>query len=215
MAFRILLFINVLLCIGLGILWMDETGQIRYQRWQPPLPLRPDLIVAAESDSSTATNPAKFLAILDQPMFAPDRLPPPPREAQSPLPATPDVLANFQVVGVYRSGGVDGVIGRTEGKAQKLAVGEKLGGWVLEMVDGREAVFARESEKKRVSMVPIHLRRPTVPSGSSSPSGIATVAGPPLHDIEHERQMREEATRENTRRQNEIRAKAGLLPIRD
>ena len=108
------------------------------------------------------------------------------------------------------------MIGKINGRTQRLTVGQKLGDWTLNAVESPDAVFTRDAEVRRIKLLPAHLRRPReqptqINPNSNAPAPVASQ----VLDPELERQMREEATRETRRRQNEIRARAGLLPIRD
>ncbi len=214
---RILLILNILLGIVLAERWIDHSGQLRTQSWQPPQALVPDWTRPTSNQDPLDANPARYMAVLDQPLFAPDRLPPPPPEVKlpPPPPPPPDPLESLQIFGLYQDASIGGMIGKINGRTQRLAVGQKLGDWTLNAVESPDAVFTRDAEVRRIKLLPAHLRRPREqPNTNPNPNAPAPVASQ-VHDPELERQMREEATRENTRRQNEIRARAGLLPIRD
>lgn len=214
---RALWILNICLAVGLAWLWVDETGQSRPQTWAAPVALGAG--VAARADSMAAhslANPLQYVAILDRPLFAPNRRPPPiPESPALAPPPSPDVLASLRVVGLYEAEGASGLLGRVDGKTRRVSLGGVIDGWTLAEIQGREAVFRQGADERRIKLVPMAQERPDQqPQATVSPAA-ARPAAQLFHDVERERQEREEATRENTRRQNEIRAKAGLSPIRD
>ena len=216
MARRVLWLLNVCLAFGLAWLWVDETGQFRPQTWTAPAAMLPSASATVEAAYLTApANPIQYMAILDRPLFAPDRRPPPITESPA-SPPPPDLLATLRVVGLYQAEGASGLLGRVEGKTRRVSLGGVIDGWTLADIQGREAVFKRGTDERRIKLVPAAQ----VPPDQQRQATDAPAAAPPgasqlFHDVERERQEREETTRENTRRQNEIRAKAGLSPIRD
>ena len=85
---RILLLLNLILAGGLAWLWFDESGRLRDVAWTPPAALAPELAKPTKpSDLAAAgvlqTNPTQYLALLERPLFAPDRRPPPPPTSRS------------------------------------------------------------------------------------------------------------------------------------
>lgn len=220
MAQRLLFIVAVLLAMGVGSLWLDESGRLRSQHWASPSPLLPDLSNGHKTKTAAAHQPVQHLAVLDRPLFAPDRLPPPAADLQPLLtpapPPPPDPLLNLVVVGLYQREGVGGLLGRLDGRVRRISVNEKLGDWTLSGIEGNEAVFNRDSEQRRFRLVPGSTKRELgIAAKETLRSALPMSPVAQFHDVEAERQLREEATRENTRRQNEIRAKAGLKPIRD
>jgi hypothetical protein len=76
---RLLLLLSALLAGGLAWLWFDHAGAMRNVTWVAPAPLNPALgKVASAQPGAAVGNPTQYLAMLERPLFAPDRRPPPP-----------------------------------------------------------------------------------------------------------------------------------------
>lgn len=201
---RLLLLLTALLAGGLAWLWVDETGKVRNVTWTPPVAMSPGMAVkaSAPNPASAATNPAQFLAVLERPVFAPDRRPPPPPAPPPP----PDPMANIQILGVF-SGANGGVIARVDGKARRVRVNEAVGSWTLKSIEGRDVTFAQGEEKRQLrllysNMGAVAAQAPATAApqafGGQSPSAAAA------------QQSQQEESRERLRRRNEIRAARGL-----
>lgn len=214
MVMRMLLLINLLLGIGLGSMWLDESGQPRVFSWQAPQPLSPELNTVAIL-SPVSVNPAQYLSILDRPLFAPDRLPPPPPEtvASSP-PPTPDPFAMFHLLGTFAGAGSTGVLASVEGKVRRLYLSDNLGEWTLKSIDDRDIAFSRGDETRVIRLLHAKLgaaKPPVAVSAATAPQSAMSE----VHDVQTEMQRRQEYVRENIRKRNEIRIKAGLPPVND
>lgn len=208
-AQRLLLLLNFGLALALAWLWVDETGQPRIQTWVPPAPLAPGGTGATSAAPPTAAdpvNPAQYMAVLDRPMFAPDRRPPPPPD-EAPPPPAPDPLANFTLYGVYGSGEQGGMLAKSDGRLRRIRIGESLGEWGLQSVQGRQVTLARADETRTLTLIHIYGERPkTDAPPSTSAAGISPV---PLDRQALQAQALDEA-RERLRQRNELFRKAGL-----
>ncbi len=97
---RLLVVANLLLAAGLAWMWLDEHGQWRNITWSAPATLLPEvnqLAAAGVPIGPQAVNPTQYLAILERPIFAPDRRPPPPPAPPPP----PDPMADVQITGIF------------------------------------------------------------------------------------------------------------------
>lgn len=204
---RVLLFVILLLACGLGWMWFDQQGQLRNVTWVAPAALAPDLKGLGASNSpggAQAINPTQFLAILERPIFAPDRRPPPPPAPPPP----PDPMADVKIVGIF-SGANAGVLAFFDGKVRRVKVNENIGAWTLKSVEGRAINFTQGDESKQ-----LHLAYSTlglqVPKAASTAAqsliGSSTVGASIV-------QSAQEEGRERFRRANELRASRGLPVI--
>lgn len=111
------------------------------------------------------------MAVLDQPLFAPDRLPPPPPEVKlpPPPPPPPDPLESLQIFGLYQDASIGGMIGKINGRTQRLTVGQNLAtGHSTQW--SRPTPFSREMLKSGVS----NCYRLTYGGLASNPTQIPT-----------------------------------------
>ena len=207
---RILLLTMVLLAGGLAWLWVDQTGKVRNVSWAAPAPMAAGIATKASAPAaaSFAANPAQFLAVLERPVFAPDRRPPPPPAPPTP-PPPPDPMANIQIRGVF-SGATPGIIVNVEGKLQRVKVSETIGAWTLKSVEGRDVTFVQGSESRQLRLAFANLA--TV-APVKSPAGQAAAApqqaGQPFDATAFRQKLQDEA-REILRRRNQTRAERGL-----
>lgn len=218
MALRLLLLVNLLLGLASAHLWVDSTGQWRHMGWVAPQPLLPELPAAVQSEAPRAPNPGLHLAILDRPIFAPDRLPPPPPEVQAPPPPPPppDPLDSLQPFGLFHGAEGAGMLASVDGRVRRLRLSDTVGSWTLKAVEGRDITFSRGEETRVIRLVHAKWGAPPKAVPPKAPPGAAP---PPVanqvHDVQTEEQRRQEYVRENIRKRNEIRIKAGLPPVND
>jgi hypothetical protein len=158
-------------------------------------------------------NPATYMAILDRPLFAPDRKPPPPPDAVAEQPP-PDPLANIELFGLFSGEGVGGVLVRVEGKIKRVRLGETVGPWTVSEINGRSVTFVRGDESRVLTLAYLKAPRAAAPDGPVS-AGAAAPAGPAPVDRLSIQQQEQEAARERLRQRNELFRKAGLPPVKE
>lgn len=204
---RALLLAIALLGAGLTSLWIDPQGHWRHLVWRAPAALSPDL----KPPSALAKLPGSdahptYTSVIERPLFAPDRRPPPPPAP----PAPPDPLADIQLYGVF-SGNNPGILARVEGKVRRFTVNQTLGAWTLTGIDGRTVTFANGAEKRELKLAyaPLGARAPA-PDAASSAAAPASSAPRAPTGIISITPNRQDQARETLRRRNEIRAARGL-----
>lgn len=104
MAMRILVLAVVALTAGLAALWLGPDAKPRDHRWKVPAPLAPEISVPAAPiglQSRGQLGSGAYLAILDRPLFAPDRRPPQPPDAKPEAPLI-DPMADVRLLGIFR-----------------------------------------------------------------------------------------------------------------
>jgi len=142
--------LNVLLVCLLAWLWIDPRGGLREVHWQPPAAIRPDLGGASGTIPRDDADVARFMVILDRPVFSPTRRPPPAKNAAS---ARADPLDAIHLYGSFSGSEGGGVIVRVDGKTRRVKVSEAIGDWNLKEIRSGEVIFARGAETRAVPLV--------------------------------------------------------------
>ena len=199
-----LVVVNVLLALGLAALWLDQHAQVRHLGWVAPVAIRSDVGAptnAAQAGVASAGALVAFMTVLERPLFAPDRRPPPP---PTPAPVS-DPLANIQINGIF-SGANAGIVARVDGNLRRVKVNETIGLWTLKSIEGRSITFMQgeESRKLHLAYAPLGVLSPAAGAASASASirPALSVSGAP--------QNVQDETRERLRRRNEQRISRGL-----
>lgn len=224
MASRILSLFALCLVAALAALWVTPKAALRTFAWQQPAALKPDLSGPGTADSAWMQAPpspiSAYLAIVDRPLFAPDRRPPEPIVPDAPPPApVPDALNNVHLYGLFTGkGAAAGALMGIEGKTRRVKVTETVGDWTLSEVREREAIFTRNTETRAIPLVPYKVNeKPSATAAAVNP-GQPAAAGQlqsAVDMVAAENARREEAKRENIRKRNIVRASAGLPPVND
>ncbi len=208
---RLLLLMIALLAGGLAWLWFDSSGAVRNVNWIAPAPLKPESGKTSSTPPNAAGgNPTQYLAMLERPLFAPDRRPPPPPAppALPPAPPPPDPLANIQISGIF-SGASPGIIARIDGRLRRVRVNDAIGPWTLKSIEGRNVTFAQGSDSRQLRLLYSSLGPPAVQAAvTNAPAGSAPPAQP--QSAMAAQQNQQDEGRERLRRRNEIRAARGL-----
>jgi hypothetical protein len=212
---RLLLLLNVVLAAGLAWLWFDENGKTRELAWTPPAALSPELAkpttsVDAATAGASAANPTQYVAVLERPLFAPDRRPPPP-PAPPAAPPPPDPLANIQITGIF-TGDRAGIIAIVDGKARRVRVNDTVGAWTLKGIAGRDVTFEQGSDSRQLRLNYSRLGPPVVQAAVSGipPGGTSMQGGQGQAAASNAVQNLQDEGRERLRRRNEVRAARGL-----
>jgi len=202
---RLLSSLNLIAVCGLAALWFDPSGDLRNVQWEPPAPVAPQIaqLNVAMQPAASAPNPLLYMAVLERPLFAPDRRPPPP-PAPPAEPPPPDPMASVQLLGLF-SGENGGVLARVEGKVRRIKLNESIGAWSLKSVDAREATFAQGEDSRKLLLAYSRLGVPApVPVAPAAPVA-ASATAPAAQNVQDEMRAR-------LIRRNEVRARAGLPP---
>ena len=209
---RLLLLLILLLAGGLAWMWVDQYGQLRNLTWVAPKALPPDIKVPAGPPKvgSIDGEAPLFAAILERPLFAPDRRPPPPPPPPTPPtpPPPPDPLASIQIKGIF-SGENAGIIVRVEGKMRRVKVNETIGAWTLKSIDGRNVTFGQGDAKRELRLAYARLDTPI-------PQAVVVNAQPapvPVPGDANLPQKAQDEARQRLQRRNELRASRGLPPV--
>ncbi|KRB26980.1 MULTISPECIES: hypothetical protein [unclassified Acidovorax] len=216
-----LLAVNAALAVGLAALWLEPSGQVRGTAWVAPVAIVPDIAQPSGIAAPKAADTSRFLAVLERPLFSPNRRAPPPAPVKVETVPEPDALANIQLQGVYSSGDGGGILAKIDGKDRRLAVGGALGMWTLKSIEGRDAAFARGEEIRVLRLIPSKLGAavpaPMGTSGNSidaqkSQGAVPAQVDDPVAKQEQERQERERA---RLALRNARRAEQGFPPVKE
>lgn len=213
---RFLLLLILVLAGGLAWMWFDQYGQLRNLAWTAPKALPPDIKVPADPSRAgvAAGDALLFAAILERPLFAPDRRPPPPPPPPIP-PPPPDPLANIQIQGIF-SGANAGILVRVEGKTRRVKINETIGQWTLKSIDGRDITFGQGDEKRQLRLAYARLNAPIPQPVVANAPPLAPAAMPmpaPMPGAVNPTQQAQDEVRERLQRRNQLRASRGLPPL--
>lgn len=206
-----LLTVNLVLAGALGWMWFDTQGQLRNTAWVAPAAIAPEVQGAGASAQPAGTqsvNPIQYLAILERPVFAPDRRPPPPPAPPPP----PDPMADVQITGIF-SGELGGVLARIEGKVRRVKINETIGAWSLKSISGRDVTFVQGEQTRQLRLD--YTRLGVAPVQSHEQVGAVRSAGGVAPSSAAVNQSNQDEMRDRLRRRNEIRAARGLPPVTD
>jgi len=117
-------------------------------------------------------------------------------------------LASFTLYGVYGNGEQGGMLAKSDGRVRRIRVGEGLGDWTLQTVQGRQVTLSRADETRTLTLAHVYGTRPSA-SASAPPVATADTRNPSPDRQAIQAQAMEEA-RERLRQRNELLRKAGL-----
>ncbi len=214
-SMRLLLLLVALLAAGLSSMWIDENAHLRGVAWHAPKALSPDikLPVGPPRGGSGASDASLYAAVLERPLFAPDRRPPPPPAPPAP-PAPPDPLADIQIHGIF-VGANAGILARVDGKSRRIKLDEKIGPWMLKRIDGRDVTFTQGQESRKVRLAYARLDAPVPPAAKPSAQPASASAAPPrgapgAAGAVNLPQKVQDEVRERLMRRNALRASRGM-----
>ncbi|MCA0185579.1 MAG: hypothetical protein LCH90_06190 [Proteobacteria bacterium] len=144
---QVLVVLDLALVGGLAALWLDEDFDLKNVTWHAPAPIAP----AADSLALARIEPpmndlAQLSATSERPLFWLSRRPPPPPPPEKAAEQKePDPFDDIRVVGLVDAGGDSGAMVLTGGKFRRVQLGEPLGAWILDGIEGMTARFKSAS----------------------------------------------------------------------
>ncbi|MFT3778205.1 MAG: hypothetical protein QM772_08000 [Ottowia sp.] len=145
-----------LMALALAVPWLAPGAPARWRQWQPPAPQAPNLDdVKAAALQFNAAAGAAYPVVLARPLMDPSRRPQAPAGAAS-APAAPPPTAIEQVTlqGIVAGPTLTGVFLEEAGRSRFVLRGEKVGDWTLDAIEGRDIVFRRGGEQRRIELLP-------------------------------------------------------------
>ena len=157
---ELLIALNLALLGALAVAWLAPGPLARWRTWQAPAPQ--PLSLADVDAALLVANPAAaaaYPAVLARPLMEPARRPQaaasgPLAAASEPPPAS--TLDKLTLQGIVAGPTLNGVLVNEDGKSRFVRRGERVGDWTLERLSGREAVFARAEERRRIELPVAH-----------------------------------------------------------
>ncbi|NML25863.1 hypothetical protein [Zoogloea dura] len=145
---QVLIMLDLALAGGLAALWLDEDFDPKHVTWHAPAPIVPaaDSLELARIEAPM-NDLARLNATSERPLFWVTRRPPPPppppeKTAEQ---QEPDPFADIRIVGLVDAGEGSGAMVLTGGKFRRVQLGEPLGAWILDGVEGMTARFKSPS----------------------------------------------------------------------
>lgn len=214
---HILALVNLGLAGGLASLWVDHKAQpLPELIWRSPEAVSPEIAAPqlALMTDPQAGNPGAYPEILARPLFAVDRRPPPPPAppkppVKPPPPPPPDPFASVKLTGLF-TGVNGGVLASVEGKMRRVKIGQQIGAWTLQTIDGREVTFKRGEQERKLRLAYAKLN---VPMPVAVPAAVPNLPGRPAATPQALPANVQDEQRERLRRRNELRIRNGLPPL--
>lgn len=168
---QVLVVLDLALAGGLAALWLDEDFDPKNVTWHAPAPIAP----AADSLSLARIEPpmndlAQLGATSERPLFWLSRRPPPPppppeKTAEQ---QEPDPFADIRIVGLVDAGEESAAMVLTGGKFRRVKLGEPLGAWALDGVEGMVARFKSASSGEMRTVDLKHATQAATPAGGQA-----------------------------------------------
>ena len=164
---------TALMGLVLAALWLGPGPLAQWRQWQAPAPQAPNFDDARAS--ALRANPAAAAQdplVLERPLFYPSRRPQAPASAASsaaPAPPPPTAIEQVKLQGIVAGPLLTGVMLLEDGKNRFVRTGETVGDWTLRAVQGRDAVFERDGQQRRIELSLLPAAAPT-----DSPSAAAS-----------------------------------------
>ena len=172
-AIAAVLAVNVALAGGLALLWSDEQRS----RWAEPAAVQPSVEDVAAAPAAEPIDVSKYRETVERPLFAATRKVGPRKDAASEAEAAADAFKDVRLLGTYGAGERGGIIVLSGGKVQRLAVGEKIGGWkVAGAGEGRSAELVRADGQRRQLELALNSAAPAAPAAAKGGAADAAPA---------------------------------------
>lgn len=157
------LLVNVALAGGLALLWSDEQRV----RWAEPAAVAPAIEDMAPAPAAELIDVSRYRETLERPLFVATRRIGPRKDAAGEAEAAADSLKDVRLLGTYGAGERGGIIVVSGGKVQRLAVGERIGGWrVAGGGEGRSAELVRADGQRRQLELALNNVAPAAPAAA-------------------------------------------------
>lgn len=183
LALPLYIAFTALVGLILAALWLGPGPLAQWRQWQAPSPQAPNFDDARASalrpnPAATAQDPL----VLERPLFYPSRRAQAPASAASsavaaPPPPPPSPIEQAKLQGIVAGPLLTGVMLLEDGKTRFVRTGEQVGDWTLRAVQGREALFERAGQQRRIELSLLPTAAPTEPPPSAA-SGNRPQAAP-------------------------------------
>ncbi|MFV0680479.1 hypothetical protein [Ottowia sp.] len=178
------------MALALAGLWLAPSSLATWRQWQAPPTQAPNLddVQAA----ALVANPAAVAAypvVLERPLMSPARRPQAAASAASAAVAVPTTaIEQMKLRGLIDGPALNGVLveeGAKGEQARFVKLGEQVGDWTLQSIQGRKATFARRGQTKDIELPQLSgdqeqgAAQPAAPAPPARPTAPARPANPP------------------------------------
>ncbi|MBS0402374.1 MAG: hypothetical protein JSS18_07780 [Proteobacteria bacterium] len=166
----------VLMAALLAALWWAPGPLAAWRHWQAPAPQAPKLddVQAALLHANPAAA-ATYPVVLARPLFEATRRPSgAPSTAKGPA-AAPSAIEQARLQGIVAGPTLSGVMLEEGGQSRFVRVGEAVGDWTLQSVQGRQARFVRRGQQRVLDWA-VPAGEPAPAPSAKAPSSVAATA---------------------------------------
>jgi len=173
----VLIAVDALLTVVLAALWFAPGPPAHWRNWQLPAPQAPNLddVRAAQLVPNPALR-SDYPVIIERPLFTADRKPRATASDAQAATLPSDPLDQIKLYGLVDGPVSQGVLLEQNGQSQFVRRGEKIGDWTLQTIEGRDAVFVKDNERRTVPLPNSLTDAASAPA--SAPSNSVTVPRP-------------------------------------
>ncbi len=179
-ALHLLTGLNAVLLGILLLSWVAPNGSLQGSQWEAPAPRLNDF--AAQAPNLPAPAPADttgFVALLDKPLFSPNRRPPEPEPPPDVVAAAPvDNFSTAKLTGLFNSAGASGLIMHIAGRDVRVQLNQSFDGWTLQSIGDREATFASGGQTRV-----LQLKRADISLAVPGAANAGAVNAPPTRAL--------------------------------
>jgi hypothetical protein len=104
------------------------------------------------------------------------------------------------------------MLARVEGKIRRVKIGQSIGAWKLETIEGREATFKQGEQERKLNLAYAKLNVPLPPPVAAAPAAMLRPQAPP-QSLSAIQQTQQDEQRDRLRRRNQMRIANGLPPL--
>lgn len=225
-AIAVVLAANLVLAVGMVLLWSDE----KRTHWTEPAPLPPLLGETFVVQPAPPVELSQYRETVERPLFALNRRRAPASTGAAEGQPVSDPLKDVRLLGTYGTGERGGIVVVSGGKVQRIAVGASIGEWKVVGEEGRGAALVHPNGERRRLELALNTSAPTSPGkdGGDGAKGAAGAAeakanggSPPVAPPQAATQpsgpvagdARDQLRRQRLDRINARRAQRGLPPV--
>lgn len=153
-ALALLVLFNLALALALAWMWLHKDASLRNVHWTAPQPLTSNYLQMLPALPTLASlDASRFLVLLERPLFALDRRPPPPPSQVAVVTEAPvDNFSTATVSGLVSGDGTGTIIIHIAGKDRRVKLNESVEGWTLKKIEGRSATFSSNGQTRSLQL---------------------------------------------------------------
>lgn len=149
----LLALLNVALALALAWMWLHRDASLRNVHWAAPQPVTSDYLQMLPPLPALApVDTSRFLVLLERPLFALNRRPPPPVPVAAVAQAPVDNFSTATLSGMVSGPKTGTVIIHIAGKNRRVKLNESVEGWMLKNIQGRTATFVNGEQTRSLQL---------------------------------------------------------------